>query len=350
MAYLHHVRRIRRLRENPEGRPQRGPRDLKDPFELYDEEAFRIRYRFSKESVIYIIDMLEADLTRNTDRNNPLPVSLQVLTVLRFYAVGSFQRMHGDEATVSQSSVSRVIKDVSEAIARRKRQFMTFPATREEVETTQQQFYDYCRFPGVIGAIDGTHVYIQSPGGEQAMYFLNRKNRYSVNVQVVCDLAGKITSIVARWPGSTHDSRIFNESSLKEQLEARADGAEWLLGDSGYPCLPYLMTPLLNPQGRPQVRYNAAHKRGRCIIERTFGRLKRRFPCLNYLRVKVDTTFAIIVSCSVLWNISLDRREPDIPGPEPEEMPPLVHLPPGLQDAVVGRLRREQIIEDHFNR
>ncbi|XP_041461904.1 putative nuclease HARBI1 isoform X2 [Lytechinus variegatus] len=330
------LRRVEREREIQQhiGRPERGLRDRKNPFECYEDEPFRERYRFSKETAMYIINMLEGDLERQTDRNDPLPVMLQVLTGLRFYAVGTFQKMHADEATVSQSSVCRIIKDVSEAIARRKRQFMKFPTTRDEIETTQRQFYDYCGFPGVIGAIDGTHVYIRSPGGEQALYFLNRKNRYSVNVQVVCDVAGKITNIVARWPGSTHDSRIFSE---------------WLLGDSGYPCLPFLLTPLLNPLGRPQVRYNSAHKRGRCVIERTFGRWKRRFPCLNDLRVKVDTTFTIIVACSVLWNISLDHNEVDIPGPEPEEMPPLVHLPPGLHDAVAGRLRREQIIEDHFS-
>ncbi|XP_063971487.1 putative nuclease HARBI1 [Lytechinus pictus] len=151
-----------------------------------------------------------------------------------FDFTGSFQKMHGDEATISQSSMCRIIKDASEAIATRKRQYMRFPSTREEVDATQRQFYQYCRFPGVIGAIDGTHVNIRSPDGDQAIYFLNRKNRYSINVQVVCDQAGKITIIVARWPGSTHDSRIFPECTLKEQLEARADGSEWLLGDSGY--------------------------------------------------------------------------------------------------------------------
>ena len=92
--------------------------------------------------------------------------------------------MHGDEAQLSQSSVCRVIKAVSEAIAARRRQFMKFPTTAQEKEREQQQFYRYCRFPGVLGAIDGTHVYIRSPGGDQAQYFINRKNRYSVNVQV----------------------------------------------------------------------------------------------------------------------------------------------------------------------
>ncbi|XP_063958130.1 putative nuclease HARBI1 [Lytechinus pictus] len=108
-----------------------------------------------------------------------------------------------------------IIKDVSEAIARRKRQYIKFPSTREEVEATQRQFFQYCRFPGVIGAIDGTHVYIRSPGVDQAIYFLNRKNRYSINVQVVCDQAGKITSIVARWPGSTPNSATVSHFSTK---------------------------------------------------------------------------------------------------------------------------------------
>ena len=46
-----------------------------------------------------------------------------------------FHKMHGDETSVSQTSVCRVIKEVTEAIARKKREFMTLPTTREEVET-----------------------------------------------------------------------------------------------------------------------------------------------------------------------------------------------------------------------
>eukprot|EP00057_Strongylocentrotus_purpuratus_P024700 XP_011679174.1 PREDICTED: putative nuclease HARBI1 [Strongylocentrotus purpuratus] len=77
---------------------------------------------------------------------------------------------------------------------------MKFPTSYKAIVTTiQKQFFQYCRFPGV--AVDGTHVYIRSPGGARARYYFNRKNRYSIDVQVVCDYAGKITSIVARWPG-----------------------------------------------------------------------------------------------------------------------------------------------------
>ncbi len=32
-------------------------------------------------------------------------------------------------------------------------------------------------------------------------------------------VTGKFTNIVARWPGSTHDSHIFRASVIKQQLE-----------------------------------------------------------------------------------------------------------------------------------
>ena len=49
------------------------------------------------------------------------------------------------------------------------------------------------------------------------------------------------TDVVARWPGSTHDATIFQESGLRRWLEEEPRG--WLVGDSGYPLRPYLLTP-----------------------------------------------------------------------------------------------------------
>lgn len=72
---------------------------------------------------------------------------------------------------------------------------------------------------------------------------------------MVCDAKLKIRNIVARWRGSTHDSRIFNESLLKQSFEEGLFHGR-LLGDSGYACTPYLFTPLLNPRTRKEKLYN----------------------------------------------------------------------------------------------
>lgn len=95
-------------------------------------------------------------------------------------------------------------------------------------------------------------------------------------------VTGKFIDVVAWWGGSTHDAHIFRTSPLRRRLEAHRgiqDGI--LLGDSGYACKPYLLTPYLHPSTVAQERYNSAHKRTRAQIERAFGWLKRRFHVLH---------------------------------------------------------------------
>lgn len=130
----------------------------------------------------------------------------------------------------------------------------------------QEQFFEVAGFPCVVGAVDGTHIRIQGPCVHEEVY-VNRHLYHSINVQVVVDASCRIRNVVARWPGSTHDSRIFTESTLPIKL---ADGVYdgLLLGDSGYTCQPWLMTPFLSPSSAAEVRYNTAHTTTRSIVER----------------------------------------------------------------------------------
>ena len=68
----------------------------------------------------------------------------------------------------------------------------------ENLADTKRKFYDVVHFPGVISAINGTHIRIICPNKENAMAFANRKQFYSINVQAVCDSEAFITNIVAR--------------------------------------------------------------------------------------------------------------------------------------------------------
>ncbi|GLH13529.1 Uncharacterized protein GBIM_18076 [Gryllus bimaculatus] len=55
-----------------------------------------------------------------------------------------------------------------------------------------------------------------------------------------------IQAITVRYPGSFHDARIFQLSGLSIPLEEGCIRCV-ILGDSGYPCETYLLTPMLNP-------------------------------------------------------------------------------------------------------
>ncbi|KAM7297953.1 putative nuclease HARBI1 [Ixodes scapularis] len=177
-----------------------------------------------------------------------------------------------------------------------------WPAVAESA-ALQEQFFDVAGFPCVVEAVDGTHIRIQGPRVHEEVY-VNRHLYHSINVQVVVDASCRIRNVVARWPGSTHDSRIFTESTLSVKL---ADGVYdgLLLGDSGYTCQPWLMTPFLSPSSAAEVKYNTAHTTTRSIVERTIGQLKRRFHCLHAeLRMEPSRCCDIIMACCVLHNLA----------------------------------------------
>lgn len=67
-------------------------------------------------------------------------------------------------------------------------------------------------------------------GGEQAEVFRNRKAFFSINTQIICDAKLKIRDIVARWPGSSHDLTIFNNSRIRARFENNEFQHSLLLG------------------------------------------------------------------------------------------------------------------------
>lgn len=69
---------------------------------------------------------------------------------------------------------------------------------------------------------------------------------YSIYLQAVTGPQLQFFDVVASWPGSVHDSRIFDNSRLRVMYEEhRLPGH--LLGDMGYACFRFLMTPLAQP-------------------------------------------------------------------------------------------------------
>ncbi|XP_071139762.1 putative nuclease HARBI1 [Mytilus edulis] len=256
----------------------------------------------------------------------------QVLIALRYYATGSFMQVVGDTVGVDKSTVSRCITRVSTVLASKAGDFIKWPSEDRKREI-KNGYYENGGFPGVIGCIDGTHARIQAPAQDEPS-FVNRKGYHSINVQAICDHEGRFTNLVARWPGSVHDSHILRCSKILEHLELTHKRVEngIVLGDSGYGCKSFLMTPFMRPTEDCHERFNRAHTKTRCCIERTFGWWKKRFNCLHSgVRVHPEKACTMIMACAVLHNIAINLKEPmddadevddsciDIPFRGPEE-------------------------------
>lgn len=283
----------------------------------------------------------------------PVPLYLQLPIALRCMATGGHQVTIGDCHDVSQTTVSHCLKTIARAIASRSQHYLLPPAGND-LRQTIQQFYDIAGMPGVVGAIDCTHIAIQRPSVDNSELFRCRKGYFSLNVQAVCGPDLRFHSIIARWPGSVHDSRIFENSRLCAELETNLNPRYHLLGDSGYSLKTYLLTPVLSPSNDKEVAYNRSHARTRNTVERAFGVLKRRFGYLGKpIRTHLETTKAIIVASVVLHNIAVQTR---VVLPEEGDLEENIdqHVLPDeapvqqVRSNVQGRLKRERVIRDHF--
>lgn len=83
---------------------------------------------------------------------------------MRFYATGNFYITIGDFSGVYKTTAGRIIKKITDVIVTLGPRYIHFPENEDEKNACQADFYRVARFPKVIGALDCTHIPIQSPG------------------------------------------------------------------------------------------------------------------------------------------------------------------------------------------
>ncbi|KAK0143912.1 putative nuclease HARBI1 [Merluccius polli] len=80
---------------------------------------------------------------------------------------------------------------------KRRFHFIRFPLDNQQLHRIKANFMA-CRYAGVVGAVDGTHIQIIAPSKDEDV-FVNRKNVHSINTQIVFDATFYILD-VAKWP------------------------------------------------------------------------------------------------------------------------------------------------------
>ncbi|KAK0142288.1 putative nuclease HARBI1 [Merluccius polli] len=156
------------------------------------------RYRLNREG-IKLVELLRNAITSPTNRNNPISPEIKCLATLRYLATGKMQLCNADDLGISQPS------------------FIRFPLDNQQLHRIKANFMAIAGMPGVVGAIDGTHIKIIAPSKDEDV-FVNRKKVHSINTQIVFDATFYILDVVAKWPGSTHDSCILMESGLRQDV------------------------------------------------------------------------------------------------------------------------------------
>jgi hypothetical protein len=171
-------------------------------------------------------------------------------------------------------------------------------------------FFDNC-----IGAIAGTNIPVVVPTTKVVQH-TGRHGYTSLNVMAICDFDMRFTFVVAGWPGSFCDIRVFKDEIGKygDRFPHPPEGKFYLV-DSGYPNRIGYLAPYKGikyhlpefrqgpmPRGRKE-NFNYAYSSIRNVIERSFGVLKMKWRTLLDLpRYPMAKQSRIIMGCMALHN------------------------------------------------
>ena len=218
---------------------------------------------------------------------------------------------------MARSTVCCIVKDSCEAIVKvLLPKYINFPVGLKLKEIVKG-FLDRWGLPQCAGAIDGSHIPVRPPALNHTDYY-NRKGWYSIIVQAVVDHNYLFTDLCIGWPGSVHDARVlansgiykkYNNKEILQGEELCINGCEipaFLVGDSAYPLLPWLLKPFATSPflTSEQKSFNYRISRGRVVVEIAFGRLKARWRRLNKQNdMFVSNVPNVVAACCVLHNV-----------------------------------------------
>lgn len=314
-------------------------------------------FRMTKPSVFALAGVLRPHVEKqDTKFRLAIPVLIRVACTL-------FKLTHAANFTVcskmfviGRSTVSKVIREVVHAINDSLRHEILWPSG-ERLREKQAKFFDLCGLPGVVGAIDGMHVSISKPEFVPADYYYFKSGGYTINCQAVVDSEKRFLDLYVGMPGSTNDSRMLRRSSLYQLAMTGTlmdpalsmDGfTPYIVGDLGYPLLPWLMVPH-RTQGQLSVAetlLNRRLRRGRGVVENAFGILKQTFRELIG-KSELSVTFVpdVVMCCAILHNILLRQSHEEV-----QELLEVLRRE-GLQGEVVdedvGVQEAGEVIGDH---
>nr|XP_026496954.1 protein ALP1-like [Vanessa tameamea] len=259
-----------------------------------EDAEFTLRFRLSKSGVTSLLMEIMPYVRVTSSRNHGVPPLHQLLLTLRFYALGTMLISIADFVGVSKSTAGRT------AIASLYDKYVFVNLGGAE------KFYEIAGFPQVLGAIDCTHICIQSLCHVLGEEFRNCDGFFYLNVQTVCDADLKFINVVAQWLGSTHDATIFDNSVLRGNILI-------VLMEQEANCL------------YAHLMESDCHCQWTSTKMRAFLTVGNKMPVLAVtLCLSLPVVQATVIATAVLYNICRNNNIKEVP---PEINVPIYNVP-----------------------
>ena len=139
---------------------------------------------------------------KRTRMRKPISIQKKVAVTLYYLLDGGRIRKTAKAFSLAVSSVSVIVKNVTQAISKHLAStYIKLCISEQEVQASAANFFSRFGFPQCLGAVDSTHIPIQKPNENPSSY-INRKGYHSLNVQACVDYRYFFFDVVIKWPGS----------------------------------------------------------------------------------------------------------------------------------------------------
>ncbi|CAF3340251.1 unnamed protein product [Rotaria sp. Silwood2] len=289
-----------------------------------NDKQFKDNFRIQRNTFKQLLHQIEPYLKKqDTVLRSAVPVDKRLACAL--YSLGSTSELRtiAHLFGIGKCTAANILHDFCDIIVELFfHRLIKFPVTNQEIKQTTDVFLDKYGYPMCIGSIDGTHISIEPPTGEETDYY-NYKKFHSVIVLAVVDASLKFSYINVGAPGRCNDAFVYSRSTLFEVLQNSVYSKHYLtvnnvkiqshlIGDSAFPLSKNLIKPYTERPNMPQHQslFNYRLSRCRCTVERAFGQLKNRFRSIHKkMEFNIEHVKNIIKAACILHNICIDAQD-----------------------------------------
>ncbi|KAI4979030.1 hypothetical protein ZWY2020_015783 [Hordeum vulgare] len=282
-----------------------------------DAQRFESIFKMTRKTFSYICSLLMGPSME--DMNSYTFVDGRVLSLEDRVAV-ALRRLQSKEPTksiassvgVNESVIYSVTERFVDAMWERAKHHSTWPdsSEKDEIKSKFDKIHDMHNCCGVICT---THI----PFGPNC----NHEKNDCTQMQLVIDPDMRLKNI---WLGASsknqsslfHDSDLFkkceqgdllNGSKLKVALDGSEVG-EYIIGDAGYPLLPWLLTPYKEELSDFKAEFNRRHSAATTRALKALSRLKDTWKYLQG-EANLKNPSRMIYTCCRLHNIVIEMED-----------------------------------------
>lgn len=228
------------------------------------DKQFKDNFRIHRATFKQILENVEPYLKKqDTKLRRSIPADKRLACAL--YSLGSTSELRtiAHLFGIGKSTAVEILHEFCDVMVDLYfNRLVKFPITNQEIKETIDAFNDKYSYPMCIGSIDGTHISIEPPSGEETDYF-NYKKHHSVIVLAVVNADLKFTYINVGAPGRCNDAFVYNRSKLFDVIKNPIYSQFYmvhnttriqahLVADSAFPLSQNLMKPYAERVNMPR--------------------------------------------------------------------------------------------------